>query len=159
MQVSSEFKKYGRGGIRTHAIEMTGALNQRLRPLGHPTSWHSTCKVCIALSSLARHLSPMQCCIPLLSVSHSRPPSLPPTLSSSLPLFLLSTLSSFLSPSLPHFSPKLIVAVEDSEVPRLQALYDRGKENGVKDLRLLTGKSLREIEPHCKVGGWSGGRE
>ena len=28
----------GRGGIRTHAIEMTGALNQRLRPLGHPTT-------------------------------------------------------------------------------------------------------------------------
>ena len=23
------------GGIRTHATEMTGALNQRLRPLGH----------------------------------------------------------------------------------------------------------------------------
>ena len=32
-------KSFGRGGIRTHAIEMTGALNQRLRPLGHPTSW------------------------------------------------------------------------------------------------------------------------
>ena len=31
-------KFFGRGGIRTHAIEMTGALNQRLRPLGHPTS-------------------------------------------------------------------------------------------------------------------------
>ena len=31
-------KSIGRGGIRTHAIEMTGALNQRLRPLGHPTS-------------------------------------------------------------------------------------------------------------------------
>ena len=30
-------KKYGSGGIRTHAIEMTGALNQRLRPLGHAT--------------------------------------------------------------------------------------------------------------------------
>ena len=32
----------GSGGIRTHAIEMTGALNQRLRPLGHATlasSW------------------------------------------------------------------------------------------------------------------------
>ena len=27
----------GSGGIRTHAIEMTGALNQRLRPLGHTT--------------------------------------------------------------------------------------------------------------------------
>ena len=27
----------GSCGIRTHAIEMTGALNQRLRPLGHAT--------------------------------------------------------------------------------------------------------------------------
>ena len=26
------------GGIRTHAIEMTGALNQRLRPIGHANS-------------------------------------------------------------------------------------------------------------------------
>ena len=26
-----------RSGIRTHATEVTGALNQRLRPLGHPT--------------------------------------------------------------------------------------------------------------------------
>ena len=36
-----EFKKkksYGSGGIRTHASEETGALNQRLRPLGHATS-------------------------------------------------------------------------------------------------------------------------
>ena len=30
-------KKYGSGGIRTHAPEETGALNQRLRPLGHAT--------------------------------------------------------------------------------------------------------------------------
>jgi hypothetical protein len=28
----------GSGGIRTHAPEETGALNQRLRPLGHATS-------------------------------------------------------------------------------------------------------------------------
>ena len=27
----------GSGGIRTHALERTGALNQRLRPLGHAT--------------------------------------------------------------------------------------------------------------------------
>ena len=33
-----ERKKIGSGGIRTHAIEMTGALNQRLRPLGHATT-------------------------------------------------------------------------------------------------------------------------
>ena len=30
-------KLYGSGGIRTHASEETGALNQRLRPLGHAT--------------------------------------------------------------------------------------------------------------------------
>ena len=30
---------YGSGGIRTHASEETGALNQRLRPLGHATYW------------------------------------------------------------------------------------------------------------------------
>ncbi len=36
-------KKHDRGGIRTHAIEMTGALNQRLRPLGHPAIWQPEC--------------------------------------------------------------------------------------------------------------------
>ena len=30
--------KSGSGGIRTHASEETGALNQRLRPLGHATN-------------------------------------------------------------------------------------------------------------------------
>ena len=30
-------KVLGSGGIRTHASEETGALNQRLRPLGHAT--------------------------------------------------------------------------------------------------------------------------
>ena len=30
-------KIFGSGGIRTHASEETGALNQRLRPLGHAT--------------------------------------------------------------------------------------------------------------------------
>ena len=31
-------KKVDSGGIRTHAPEETGALNQRLKPLGHATS-------------------------------------------------------------------------------------------------------------------------
>ena len=31
--------KLGSGGIRTHASEETGALNQRLRPLGHATRY------------------------------------------------------------------------------------------------------------------------
>ena len=39
----------GSGGIRTHASEETGALNQRLRPLGHATlsvlSWDSPAQV------------------------------------------------------------------------------------------------------------------
>ena len=33
----SQQNDFGSGGIRTHAPEETGALNQRLRPLGHAT--------------------------------------------------------------------------------------------------------------------------
>ena len=32
---NSQIKIIGSGGIRTRAFEKTGALNQRLRPLGH----------------------------------------------------------------------------------------------------------------------------
>ena len=35
--VEMTFKKFGSGGIRTHAPEEPGALNQRLRTLGHAT--------------------------------------------------------------------------------------------------------------------------
>jgi hypothetical protein len=35
--VSKPAKKLGSGEIRTRASEETGALNQRLRPLGHAT--------------------------------------------------------------------------------------------------------------------------
>ena len=35
---TNTIKIFGSGGIRTHAPEETGALNQRLRPLGHATS-------------------------------------------------------------------------------------------------------------------------
>lgn len=45
---------------------------------------------------------------------------------------------------------KLIVATERLEVSRLLDLYDRGLQNGVKDIQLLDGNELREIEPHCK---------
>ena len=38
LSFKKSFKKFGSGGIRTHAPEETGALNQRLRPLGHATS-------------------------------------------------------------------------------------------------------------------------
>ena len=36
-------KNTGSGGIRTHASEETGALNQRLRPLGHATDLDKVC--------------------------------------------------------------------------------------------------------------------
>ena len=44
-------KMSGSGGIRTHAPEETGALNQRLRPLGHATSWLVTYEKLAKLSS------------------------------------------------------------------------------------------------------------
>ena len=34
-----EKRKFGSCGIRTHASEETGALNQGLRPLGHATKY------------------------------------------------------------------------------------------------------------------------
>ena len=44
-QNSYQMKIYsGSGGIRTHASEETGALNQRLRPLGHATLFPKTFK-------------------------------------------------------------------------------------------------------------------
>jgi len=46
---------------------------------------------------------------------------------------------------------KLVVAADESEVPRLRALEERGKANGLEGLRWLCPEEMREIEPH--VGG------
>ena len=46
---------------------------------------------------------------------------------------------------------KLVVAADASEVPRLHALHERGQQNGLSGLRLLTRAEMLEIEPH--VGG------
>ena len=43
---------------------------------------------------------------------------------------------------------KLIVAIEDSEVPGLEELYRRGTENGAEGLELIGQEELREHEPH-----------
>ena len=43
---------------------------------------------------------------------------------------------------------KLIVAIEDSEVPGLEELYRRGTENGAEGLELIGPEELREHEPH-----------
>jgi L-2-hydroxyglutarate oxidase LhgO len=43
---------------------------------------------------------------------------------------------------------KVVVAVSQEEKPRLEALLERGRENGLCGLRLLNAGELREIEPH-----------
>jgi len=53
---------------------------------------------------------------------------------------------------IPHeICGKLVVAADDSELPRLKALAERGAANGLEGLRWLNMAEMREIEPH--VGG------
>lgn len=48
---------------------------------------------------------------------------------------------------------KIIVATEQSELPRMEALLERGPQNGVVCNR-ITPEQIREIEPHCAgLGG------
>jgi L-2-hydroxyglutarate oxidase len=44
---------------------------------------------------------------------------------------------------------QVVVAASSDEIPRLHALYQRGQENGLSGLRLLSPEELREIEPHA----------
>ena len=54
--------------------------------------------------------------------------------------------------AIPHdVCGKLVVAADESEVPRLHALHERGTANGLEGLRWLGPEEMREIEPH--VGG------
>jgi len=54
--------------------------------------------------------------------------------------------------SVPHeVCGKLVVAADESELPRLKGLLDRGTANGLEGLRWLSHAEMREIEPH--VGG------
>jgi len=52
--------------------------------------------------------------------------------------------------SIPHeICGKVVVATREEEIPRLKALLERGQQNGLRDLRWLSGDELREIEPHA----------
>ena len=44
---------------------------------------------------------------------------------------------------------KVIVALNDEELPRLEELHRRGIANGVPGLEMIGPERLREIEPHC----------
>jgi (S)-2-hydroxyglutarate dehydrogenase len=43
---------------------------------------------------------------------------------------------------------KLVVAAKADDVPRMDALYERGQQNGLRGLRKLGSSEMREIEPH-----------
>ena len=45
---------------------------------------------------------------------------------------------------------KIVVATNESQLPALKTLYQRGQRNGLKKLRLLNASELKEIEPHVK---------
>lgn len=42
---------------------------------------------------------------------------------------------------------KIIVAIDDDEVPRLDAIYERGQQNGI-NCRMIDQAEIHEIEPH-----------
>ncbi|HWR97657.1 MAG TPA: L-2-hydroxyglutarate oxidase [Candidatus Methanoperedens sp.] len=51
---------------------------------------------------------------------------------------------------IPHeICGKVVVATSAEELPRLEALWERGRANGLEGLRRLSPEQLREIEPHA----------
>jgi L-2-hydroxyglutarate oxidase len=44
---------------------------------------------------------------------------------------------------------KIVVATDESELPRLENLWERGNANGLLGLRKLNPQQIREIEPHA----------
>ncbi|MHB1192795.1 MAG: L-2-hydroxyglutarate oxidase [Longimicrobiales bacterium] len=52
---------------------------------------------------------------------------------------------------IPHeICGKLVVAVTDAELGRLDAMLERGRQNGLQGLRRLGPEEAREIEPHAR---------
>uniref|UniRef100_A0A914HH66 L-2-hydroxyglutarate dehydrogenase, mitochondrial n=1 Tax=Globodera rostochiensis TaxID=31243 RepID=A0A914HH66_GLORO len=45
---------------------------------------------------------------------------------------------------------KLIVALDELEVHRLETLFERAKQNQCKGIELIGGDGIRQIEPHCR---------
>jgi D-amino-acid oxidase len=48
---------------------------------------------------------------------------------------------------------KLVVAADDAELPALEALLARGRENGAPDLELLDGAAVARLEPCVRARG------
>ncbi|MEX0648278.1 MAG: L-2-hydroxyglutarate oxidase [Balneolaceae bacterium] len=45
---------------------------------------------------------------------------------------------------------KVIVASDESEVPKLRSIYNRGMENGIENIRLIDREELLDIEPYVR---------
>ena len=45
---------------------------------------------------------------------------------------------------------KLVVAVDEEELPRLDGMLERGRQNGLQGLRRLSPEEAKEIEPHVR---------
>lgn len=45
---------------------------------------------------------------------------------------------------------KVVVATDESQLDALNILYERGQENGLDNLRMISGEELKEYEPHVK---------
>jgi L-2-hydroxyglutarate oxidase len=44
---------------------------------------------------------------------------------------------------------KVVAATSEDELPALKTLFERGQQNGLRDLRWLSAEQLKEIEPHA----------
>lgn len=53
---------------------------------------------------------------------------------------------------------KIVVAMEEEELPRLEKIHQRGVANGIEDLRLISAEEIKAIEPYCSgiAGLWVG---
>ncbi len=52
--------------------------------------------------------------------------------------------------NVPHeICGKLVVAADESEVPTLRNLHERGLQNGLQGLQMLSREQMREVEPHA----------
>jgi L-2-hydroxyglutarate oxidase len=53
--------------------------------------------------------------------------------------------------AIPHeICGKLVVARDDPELPRLDDMLERGRQNGLQGLRRLSAEEAREVEPHVQ---------
>ncbi len=53
---------------------------------------------------------------------------------------------------------KIVVAVDESELPQLEKIHQRGLANGIEDLRRISAEEIKQIEPYCTgiAGLWVG---